>query len=72
MKGPFTVLEFEADLGEVLYLENARGGDLTITGRDATVTEYRDAFEGLRKWTYDADQSLELLHEAADQMSASV
>lgn len=72
MKGPFTVLEFDADLGEVLYLENARGGDLTITGRDATVTEYRDAFEGLRKWTYKADRSLELLHEAVDQMSASV
>lgn len=71
MKGPFTLLEFDVDLGEVLYLENARGGDLTITGRDATVAEYREAFEGLRRWTYDADRSLELLKEAADQMSAN-
>lgn len=71
MKGPFTLLEFDVDLGEVLYLENARGGDLTITGRDATVAEYREAFEGLRRWTHDADRSLELLKEAAVQMSAN-
>jgi transcriptional regulator with XRE-family HTH domain len=71
MKGPFTLLEFDVDLGEVLYLENARGGDLTITGRDATVAEYREAFEGLRQWTYDAERSLQLLQEAVDQMSVS-
>ncbi|WP_354670906.1 DUF5753 domain-containing protein [Actinomadura sp. DC4] len=72
MKGPFTVLEFDADLGEVLFLENARGGDLTLMGRDAAVAEYREAFEGLQKWTYDADRSLELIQEALDQMSATV
>jgi len=72
MKGPFTLLEFDVDLGEVLYLENARGSDLTLMGRDVTVAEYREAFEGLRKWTYDADRSLELLQEALDQMSAAL
>jgi transcriptional regulator with XRE-family HTH domain len=71
MKGPFTLLEFDVDLGEILYLENARGS-LTFMGRDATVAEYREAFEGLRKWTYDADRSLELLHQVLDQMSASL
>lgn len=71
MKGPFTLLEFDADLGEVLYLENGRGGDLTITGRDVTVAEYREAFEGLRRSALDADRSLELLKETADQMSAT-
>jgi transcriptional regulator with XRE-family HTH domain len=71
MKGPFTLLEFDADLGEVLYLENARGGDLTITGRDAAVAEYREAFEGLRRWTYDADRSLKLLKDVVDHMSAT-
>jgi transcriptional regulator with XRE-family HTH domain len=72
MKGPFTLLEFDVDLGEVLYLENARGSDLTITGRDVAVAEYREAFEGLRRWTLDADQSLRLLHETVEEMSADV
>jgi transcriptional regulator with XRE-family HTH domain len=71
MKGPFTLLEFDVDLGEVLYLENARGGDLTITGRDTTVAEYREAFEGLRRWTHNAEDSLRLLQETHDQMSAT-
>src|SRR5262249_24506797 len=31
MKGGFTLLEFDADLGEVLYIDNARGSDLTVT-----------------------------------------
>jgi transcriptional regulator with XRE-family HTH domain len=72
MKGPFTLLEFDVDLGEVLYLENARGGDLTITGRDVAVAEYREAFEGLRRWTLDADRSLQLLQETVDEMSADL
>jgi|tagenome__1003787_1003787.scaffolds.fasta_scaffold20739417_1 transcriptional regulator with XRE-family HTH domain len=72
MKGPFTLLEFDVDLGEVLYLENARGSDLTITGRDVAVAEYREAFEGLRRWTLDADQSLRLLQETVEEMSADV
>jgi transcriptional regulator with XRE-family HTH domain len=69
---PNTIVEIDVDLGEVLFLENARGGDLTITGRDAAVAEYREAFEGLRRWTLDADRSLQLLQETADQMSAGL
>lgn len=68
MKGSFTLLEFDVDLGELLYMEG-RGSSQTITGRDATVTDYREAFEGLRRSTLDADRSLELLKETASQMS---
>jgi transcriptional regulator with XRE-family HTH domain len=70
MKGGFTLLEFDADFGEVLYLEDARGGDLTITGRDERVGEYRAEFERLQDWTYDAARSLEFLHQVLDQMQA--
>lgn len=70
MKGSFTLLEFDVDLGELLYMEG-RGSSQTITGRDATVTEYREAFEGLRRSALDADRSLELLKETAGQMSAN-
>lgn len=71
MKGSFSLLEFDVDLGELLYMENGRGSDLTFTGRDVKVAEYREAFEVLRQTALDADRSLELLKEAADQMSAN-
>jgi transcriptional regulator with XRE-family HTH domain len=69
MKGGFTLLEFDADLGEVLYIDSARGSDLTITGRDATVVEYQEAFEGLREPAYSPERSLEFLHQVIDQMT---
>lgn len=69
MKGSFSLLEFDADLGEVLYLENARGGDLTISGRDVAVVEYREEFERLRNSAYDAERSRQLLTETIDQMT---
>jgi transcriptional regulator with XRE-family HTH domain len=70
MKGGFILLEFDADLGEILYLENARGGDLMITGRDVAVAEYREEFERLQQWTYDSERSQQLIQEAIDQMTA--
>jgi transcriptional regulator with XRE-family HTH domain len=71
MKGPFHLLELESDLGEVLFLENSRSGDLTVTGRDPLLTTYREAFEGLREWTLDPEGSRDLILRAADEMSVA-
>ncbi|MFG2006080.1 helix-turn-helix domain-containing protein [Spirillospora sp. NPDC048911] len=49
MMGEFTILEFaDSRLGDVLFLENARTSDLTVTDRDSRITDYRVAFENLR------------------------
>ncbi len=40
MKGPFAHLEFDGDLGDVLYLESARSGDLVVSGRDPQSAEF--------------------------------
>lgn len=84
MRGPFTLLSFDAGLDDVLYMENARGGDLMIAGRggetvagggtavirgeDDAIAEYRDAFEGLVRIALDRDASLDLIMRVADDM----
>ncbi|MBO2451417.1 helix-turn-helix domain-containing protein [Actinomadura barringtoniae] len=48
--GEFTLLEFkDSRLEDVLFLENARASDLTITDRDSRITDYKVAFENLRQ-----------------------
>ncbi|GAA0948552.1 helix-turn-helix transcriptional regulator [Actinocorallia libanotica] len=71
MKGPFTLLEFDADLGEVLYLEGARGGDLILTGREEQIINYRANFEELEEWTLSQEESSELMLRIADEMGAA-
>ncbi len=70
-RGPFTLLEFDAELGEVLYLEGSRGGDLILTGRDPQIIDYRERFEQLGEWTLGPEESCELMERIADEMNAS-
>jgi len=71
MRGPFTLLEFDADLNDVLYMEGARGGDLVLTGRDEQIIYYRENYEDLDEWALGPEESRELMLQVADEMSAA-
>jgi transcriptional regulator with XRE-family HTH domain len=68
MRGPIVLMEFDTDLGEVLYLENTRGRSRILTGREGEIIEYRERFEELRAWTLNASESRDLIMNAADEM----
>ncbi|WP_344821904.1 helix-turn-helix transcriptional regulator [Actinocorallia longicatena] len=68
MRGPIVLMEFDADLGEVLYLENHRGRSRILTGREEEIIEYRERFEDLRTWTASPADSRDLILKAADEM----
>jgi transcriptional regulator with XRE-family HTH domain len=70
LDGPFTILEFEGDLADVLYLEGRPGASLMITGEDERIPEYRDTFELLLEQALPADQSIALIRAAAEDLMA--
>lgn len=67
--GPFTLLEFEGGLPDVLYLDTGRGAINMITGDDRQVAEYADNFEELLEGALSPDESIELIRSVADEMS---
>ncbi len=69
LEGPFTILEFEGDLADVLYLEGRPGASLMITGEDDRIPEYRDTFELLLEQAL-PDQSIALIRTAAEDLMA--
>jgi hypothetical protein len=84
MRGPFTLLTFDANLDDVLYLENARGGDLVVAGNgggtvagndgDATAGEdavatYREEFDRLLTLALDPQASIEMIMRVAREMA---
>jgi transcriptional regulator with XRE-family HTH domain len=66
--GPFTVLEFEGGLGDVLYMEGMTGPSSLITGDDQRVADYRDNFEILLDEALSPEKSVELLRQTAEEM----
>ncbi|GAA2398918.1 helix-turn-helix transcriptional regulator [Actinomadura vinacea] len=66
--GPFTILEFEGGLGDVLYMEGMSGPSSLVTGDDQRVAEYRDNFEILRDEALPPEKSIALLRETAEEM----
>ncbi|GAA1883870.1 helix-turn-helix domain-containing protein [Actinomadura bangladeshensis] len=70
MEGPFSILEFDGDLDDVLYLEGRSGASVMISGEDDKVIEYRDTFELLLEQALPADQSVALLRQAAEDLMA--
>ncbi|MFB4308337.1 helix-turn-helix domain-containing protein [Actinomadura sp. GTD37] len=68
LEGPFTILEFDGDLDDVLYLEGRPGASVMITGEDDKITEYRDTFELLLEQALPADQSVALIRKAAEDL----
>lgn len=68
LSGPFTLLDFEGGLPDILYLDAGRGAIELISNDDQAV-EYRDNFEKLLEAALSAEDSLEFIHAAAEEMS---
>ena len=67
MRGEFTILEFEADLSGVLFLENTQG-PATVTDSEE-VASYLDAFDHLRQLTLREDETIDFIKAAAAAMN---
>jgi transcriptional regulator with XRE-family HTH domain len=68
LSGPFTLLEFDGSMPDLLYLDAGRELAL-ITGSDPRIGEYADDFEVLLESTLSASDSIEFLREVAEAMS---
>jgi transcriptional regulator with XRE-family HTH domain len=69
LSGPFTLLEFDGDLPDILYLDAGRGTISMISGNDSQVAEYQAKFEALLEEALPAGQSIEFIRSAAEDMS---
>lgn len=69
LSGPFTLLEFDGGLPDILYLDAGRGIIDMVNGNDAEVSEFADNFEKLVEAALPADESLEFIRNAAEEMS---
>ncbi|MFB4302654.1 helix-turn-helix domain-containing protein [Actinomadura sp. NTSP31] len=70
LEGPFTLLEFDGDLDDVLFLEGRSGSSAMITGEDDRITEYRDTFELLLDDALPAEESIAMLRRTAEELMA--
>lgn len=68
LSGPFTLLEFDGGLPDVLYLDTGREIINMLTSDDR-VSEYADRFEQLLESALPAEESLEFIRAAAEEMS---
>src|SRR5918992_1179808 len=70
MYGPFTLLEFDGPLADVLYLEGGRAPSVMVTGDDPRVIEYRDMFETLVAEALSETESVALMRDVAQEMAS--
>lgn len=68
LTGPFTLLEFEGGLSDLLYLEGGRRSTL-ISGGDPRIGEYADDFETLLESALPTSDSVEFIRSVAEEMS---
>jgi len=66
--GRFTLLEFDGAMPDILYLDSGREASL-VTGSDPRIAEYADDFEILIENSLSATDSIELIRQAAEDMS---
>jgi transcriptional regulator with XRE-family HTH domain len=70
LSGPFTLLEFDGGLPDVLYIDAGRAPFASmVASNDPRVAEYRDDFETLLEDALPADKSIELIRSVAEEMS---
>ena len=69
LTGPFTLLEFEGGLPDLVYLDSGKGERASITAGDPDVAEYADQFEVLLDYALSEAESLDMLRTAAEEMS---
>ena len=68
--GPFTMLEFDGSLPDLLYIDAGRAEFARmVVGDDALVAEYRYDFELLLEDALSAEKSIELIRSVAEEMS---
>ncbi len=68
LSGPFTLLEFDGTMPDLLYLDAGREQAL-YTGNDPRIGEYADDFEAVLESSLSAADSIALIRQAAEDMS---
>ncbi|HEX3523425.1 MAG TPA: helix-turn-helix transcriptional regulator [Stellaceae bacterium] len=68
LSGPFTLLEFDGAMPDLLYIDSGREASL-ITGSDPRIAQYADDFETLLESSLSAVESVELIRRVAEDMS---
>jgi hypothetical protein len=68
--GPFTILEFESGLGDVLYMEGIDGPSSLVSGNEERIADYRADFETLLDDALSQEESIDLLRRAAEELMA--
>ncbi|HEY1823158.1 MAG TPA: helix-turn-helix transcriptional regulator [Trebonia sp.] len=68
LSGPFTLLEFDSAMSDLLYLDAGREMSL-ITGSDPRIGQYADDFEALVESSLPAAESVEFIKQVAEEMS---
>lgn len=68
LSGAFTLLEFDGDLPDLLYLDPGQGERATIIPDTALVSEYAATFESLHGLALNEDDSIEFIRTAAEDM----
>jgi transcriptional regulator with XRE-family HTH domain len=69
MIAPFTLLEFEAGLPDVLFLDADQSQSVMISNDDSRVADHAENFETLLESALSAEESIKLIRRAADEMS---
>jgi transcriptional regulator with XRE-family HTH domain len=69
LSSAFTLLDFDGEVPELLYLDAGRGELADITGDSPQVGEYRDQFEKAIESALSKEKSIALLRQAAEEMS---
>jgi len=67
--GPFTLLEFDGGLPDILYIDVGRGEFASMVSGGDLVAEYRDDFEALLEDALPAAKSIDLIRTVAEEMS---
>ncbi len=69
LSGPFTLLDFDGGLPDILYLDAGRGAISMIIGSEVMISDYAASFAALLEDALPADKSLAFIERAAQEMS---
>jgi transcriptional regulator with XRE-family HTH domain len=70
LSGPFTLLEFDGGLPDILYLDTGAGPIFMIAGDDPQIAAHADRFETILEEALPADQSIEFIRRVAEEMQS--
>jgi transcriptional regulator with XRE-family HTH domain len=68
LSGAFTLLEFDGDLPDLVYLDPGRGELAVIANDSGSVSEYASSFEALLELALSETESIGFLRRAAEEM----